>query len=473
MTVNGSTVLGVCDPGCFQCASSNPASCSVCLPGYYIPSTTAVSGVFTCLTCNATCQYCQQNKPNVCLSCYPGAIYNNSTQTCTSCPTNCLACSRQNSSVICTSCPTGYTMNLNSTGCVTTANTSCGQNCATCKTSGNSTTCTLCSPGSTLLNGNCILCAPGCSICSSNSISSCVACAPGNYYDQASASCLACSQNCSSCTSQICTACLDGYSLTSTFSCVSTCWYPCATCQSGNPGECLSCMAGYLSNGTSCIADLSCNAFSNCSLCPFGYSLKYTSSIIQTCIACTSSSNCARCSTSNPAQCLNCNYGDYLTSSNVCLVCVTGCSNCLSPSICFGCNPGYVAQQAGSISTSSSSQTVQAYQPVTCVACAQPCLTCYNSPYICASCVSGYTFSQNLCVSEFNYAFTIVLNPPTNTSFIDNYYSFLLAVANAAGVNYNSITVLSISYGSVTVQMLVGSSAAPGSAAAAAQQQGL
>ena len=128
MTVNGSTVLGVCDPGCFQCASSNPASCSVCLPGYYIPSTTAVSGVFTCLTCNATCQYCQQNKPNVCLSCYPGAIYNNSTQTCTSCPTNCLACSRQNSSVICTSCPTGYTMNLNSTGCISTSNTSCGQN---------------------------------------------------------------------------------------------------------------------------------------------------------------------------------------------------------------------------------------------------------------------------------------------------------------------------------------------------------
>jgi len=127
-------------------------------------------------------------------------------------------------------------MNSDNTGCVSTTNTSCGQNCATCKTSGNSTTCTLCSPGFTLLNGNCIPCAVGCSICSSTSISSCAVCAPSNYYDQASASCLACSQNCSSCTGNICTACLDGYSLTSTYSCIATCNFPCTTCQSGNSG---------------------------------------------------------------------------------------------------------------------------------------------------------------------------------------------------------------------------------------------
>jgi len=157
--------------------------------------------------------------------------------------------------------------------------------------------------------------------------------------------------------------------------------------------------------------------------------------MIQTCIVCTSSSKCARCTTENPAQCLNCNYGDYLTSSNVCQACATGCSNCLSASLCFGCSSGYVAQQAGSISVSSSTQPVQTYQPVKCLACAQPCLTCYNSPYICASCISGYNFSQSLCVSEFNYAFTVVLNPPANTSFIYNFYDFLLAVANAAGIN--------------------------------------
>jgi len=228
---------------------------------------------------------------------------------------------------------------------------------------------------------------------------------------------------------------LDGYSLTSTFSCVSTCQYPCATCQFSNPKKCLSCITGYILNRTSCIADLSCNAYNNCSFCPFGYSLKYTSVIIQSCIACASSSNCARCSTTNPAQCINCNYGNYLTSSNVCQVCPKWCSNCLSASVCFGCSSGYVAQQSGSISTSSSSQTVKIYQPVTCLACVQPCQTCYSSPYICSSCVLGYTFSQNMCISKFNYKFTVVLDPPANTSFIGNYYNFLRQVATAAGVN--------------------------------------
>jgi hypothetical protein len=54
-------------------------------------------------------------------------------------------------------------------------------------------------------------------------------------------------------------------------------------------------------------------------------------------------------------------------------------------------------------------------------------------------------------VSNFNYALTIVLNPATNSSFVDNYYAFLLAVANAAQTDTSSLVVLSVEYGSVNL----------------------
>jgi hypothetical protein len=40
---------------------------------------------------------------------------------------------------------------------------------------------------------------------------------------------------------------------------------------------------------------------------------------------------------------------------------------------------------------------------VTCVACASPCATCSNSPSTCLTCVNGFTYSGNQCVTVFYY----------------------------------------------------------------------
>lgn len=76
------------------------------------------------------------------------------------------------------------------------------------------------------------------------------------------------------------------------------------------------------------------------------------------------------------------------------------------------------------------------------------------------------------CVSAFNFQVQAVLNADAST-FNQNYFAFLTAVASAAQVPLSAVAVLSVVYGSVTVTLLVSTSYAPASPAAVAQQSAL
>ena len=75
-------------------------------------------------------------------------------------------------------------------------------------------------------------------------------------------------------------------------------------------------------------------------------------------------------------------------------------------------------------------------------------------------------------MSAFNFQVQAVLNTDSST-FNQNYFAFLNAIASAAQVPLGAVTVLSVVYGSVTVTLLVSTSNAPASPAAIAQQSAL
>ena len=181
-------------------------------------------------------------------------------------------------------------------------------------------------------------------------------------------------------------------------------------------------------------------------------------SFLQRCILC--NGICYRCQMFNLSSCTACYPGTYL-SNNACLQCPNGCFDCVSPTTCLICNPGFVP----SIVTSN-------VQPVVCLACLSPCQTCSISVSLCLSCVINYTLVGTQCVSSFNFQIITVLNAPAST-FNKNYLSFLNTVANAIQSSINVVTVLSIVYGSVTVTMLASSNYTPGSQAAISQQNNL
>lgn len=123
--------------------------------------------------------------------------------------------------------------------------------------------------------------------------------------------------------------------------------------------------------------------------CPLGQVLDDNS-----CKNCTSSSNCARCESSNLGICTSCPYGYYL-NNQTCSLCPTGCTSCTSSTNCLTCDSSYVLPE----------QTVEGQN--VCQQCQNPCLTCFNSPTTCSSCDFGYTLSGWKCVGTFNIAFAL------------------------------------------------------------------
>lgn len=225
--------------------------------------------------------------------------------------------------------------------------------------------------------------------------------------------------------------------------------------------------------------DLSCNSTGNCNICPFGYSLLYmsnnstnstnttnstnsTAPSTQNCVMCDSSSKCARCSPMNTIQCTSCLQGSWLNSNMVCQTCPFGCTNCLSASQCLQCGSGFVALLQATIAVSSgtngisspSTTTQTIYQPVTCSPCKSPCVTCYNNPMTCMSCISGYTLNNNICLSNFNYGFSVTLNVASSSTFVNNYYKFLLQIANSINTTISNIAISKINYSSTSTTTL-------------------
>jgi len=489
--MGNTTQLGVCDPNCFTCHDSNPASCITCIPGYYLATASSFNANNGyCVACNISCFSCVPNSPNQCLTCYAGAFYNEVLQTCTSCVFPCITCI-PGSNTSCTSCASGYL--LQNSACLSlssSAASSCSNNCATCQTFNNVATCTNCNPGYVLSTANqCVPCMQYCSVCTLNqnvpvgNQPVCIGCSPGYFLNQQSSICQVCGTGCLSCyQANICYNCMQGYTQTASYTCVPKCNYPCTVCAVNNPNSCTACQAGfYLNTATNTCMSYCTSNSTNCTICPIGSSINVNNSV-QTCVTCAPGSNCFRCDSTNPSVCISCAFGFYLNSNSVCVACSQGCTNCLSLSVCFSCGIGYIpllpAQLVSSLTVSGGIQALfitnsVIYQPISCVACVSPCATCISNQYSCLTCISGYTLAGTSCISNFNFNVNIYLSPVTPSAFMNNYYNFLIQVAGSINQNVNSISVSSIVYGSANITMSVNTAATQGSSQANAQQQNL
>jgi len=78
--------------------------------------------------------------------------------------------------------------------------------------------------------------------------------------------------------------------------------------------------------------------------------------------------------------------------------------------------------------------------------CVNPCVTCYNNPTTCMSCTSGFTLVKNLCISNFNFKFSVTFSVASNSAFLSNYDTFLLQMANSINSTVRSIAISSINY---------------------------
>ena len=280
-----------------------------------------------------------------------------------------------------------------------------------------------------------------------------------------------CPAGCTACTSFGCLTCVEGMMLNQAFQCQFLCLPPCSTCNPLNPTMCLTCFYGSTLVNGQCVAN-NCSSQGTCLTCPVGSAPPFANNtnarINQTCTACNSTLNCARCPQNQPNQCTVCSVGYYLNSSNICQICPNSCLGCLGPNICLICAPGYIPAQSGQIIGMNDNLF-----PQTCVACQSPCLTCYGDIYSCASCInSNYTLYGDICLSNFYYLVSVVFNVDLAV-FENNYLNFMNQIASAAGVSINDITVLSIVSGSVTVTMAISSPNAPGSQAAITAQNNI
>jgi hypothetical protein len=416
--INGQNLPAVCDVGCQKCSNVNPSSCITCLKGYTLQSDN------TCQSCNAPCQTCSPTNPSSCFSCYNNAFLVNGT--CVKCNpnSNCLTCS-QNNTAQCLTCPYGYSMNSSNSVCVM----GCPNNCLACSSS---TVCTLCIGGyAPNSQGVCLPCLSNCRVCSNQANAVCVSCGQG-FYLNANSVCQACSTFCLTCTAIGCSQCMIGYTLTQSFTCAPNCKAPCATCSSTNNAICTSCLAGYsyVQSTSTCSPISTCTG--GCSVCPLNYVLTN-----QQCIQCGNPS-CSRCSASNLNLCTSC-YDGYYFNQGVCTQCPTGCSTCSNSQNCLSCSSGYTAQ-------------VQAIATqVSCIACASPCAECIGNAQTCTKCLPSYTLNGWKCVTNFNFAFSIVLGT-TLQNFYANYANFLNSLTSyVQSSNVNTVTMASILQGSVIV----------------------
>jgi hypothetical protein len=153
-------------------------------------------------------------------------------------------------------------------------------------------------------------------------------------------------------------------------------------------------------NGTTCIIDLSCNKYANCTYCGqgTGYIL-----VGATCVKCGQIANCSQCSQTKSQICSICLSGYHL-KNNLCESCPSNCITCISQTLCTGCQSGYTL-----VNSTKQSQ---------CLQCSSPCLTCQNFQSYCTSCISGYTKIGWKCQMNINVGFNITLSADMATTLI-------------------------------------------------------
>lgn len=107
-----------------------------------------------------------------------------------------------------------------------------------------------------------------------------------------------------------------------------------------------------------------------------------------------------------------------------------------------------------------------------CSKCSSECSACLGNINTCISCNTGFSLMGYVCLSNFNYRVSVVLDA-TLAQFQNNYLKFINQIAQAANVAVNQIVILSITQGSINVNMAVTSLDAPGSNAAVNNQNSL
>lgn len=112
---------------------------------------------------------------------------------------------------------------------------------------------------------------------------------------------------------------------------------------------------------------------------------------------------------------MSCLPGFYVNiSTNSCLSCPQGCTECTSSTTCTSCNYTYTQGLLSAVSVNE----------VICLPCEPPCLQCYGTPSVCLSCVSGWTFTGWNCVSNLHYIYQVTLLANQQT-FYNNYGAFI------------------------------------------------
>ena len=106
--------------------------------------------------------------------------------------------------------------------------------------------------------------------------------------------------------------------------------------------------------------------------------------------------------------------------------------------------------------------------PVNCAACQSPCLTCSASVDVCLTCVDTYKLVKRKCVSNFNFGFNIRLNVDFAT-FYQNYQTFLTDLANVVSLDIGSISLDTITSGSVQVAGQLSTASSPGTSVSQSQ----
>ena len=256
-----------------------------------------------------------------------------------------------------------------------------------------------------------------------------------------------------------------------TLVCMLNCVSPCSSCLESNPSICTACIAGFKTNNAvaqNCEPDLDCNSNGTCTNCPFGYSL-LVENFFSSCVAC--SSSCARCKPTqgNSGVCLSCFDGNWL-NGEACDSCPANCMKCINSQSCLMCASGSVPMQAATQQTSElnsgSGLASAGNEPVICLACTSPCVTCINSQTTCLTCETGFTLSGNNCLNSNPINVTVVFAPTGNvySHFNDQFGTIVTGMASAAGVGEKSVVIGAVIYSSVTLGIVVSSPTAAGTA---------
>lgn len=353
----------------------------------------SVEGFSGLLNCPPNYEFCLNLPcPNMCSGkgkCIHGTCYCNAGSGGEDCSFKCdKSCKTCTSISQCKDCNDGFF--LSNYQCLP-----CNSMCKTCKLSESS--CTSCKDKDELIGDKCKeFCIEHCASCDIP----CSKCDSGYFLSDSK--CEKCDQNCKECSenSKKCTSCNPNFTL-SLGTCNPTCLEGCVSCEY----PCKSCKPSYLLLSDKCeLCDNLCKecylTTSTCKSCYSGFTLK-DSTCTQLC-----KPNCLTCDD----PCTTCENQFYLNQGQ-CLPCGPNCFNCLSPTVCSSCKPGFQLKGASCEKECTENCETCVFPCSKCFAgylleygkcskCSENCRTCQYFIDHCLSCHDGFGLVNNNCVKN-------------------------------------------------------------------------